>query len=149
LAALRKERSELPVIINPYTFNQYPLYKIQIHVALSLLEIVAWLKRKSTAISVTAQGITLFAILSDAFTSVLVKNNWGVIGAILILLRTFGTQHLHVDDEAYNTARKHSSLLSAVSSMVFTKSILEVVRYNREELMKEELFKEKWWWSDF
>jgi uncharacterized membrane protein len=95
----------------------------------------------------TTNMINMFAILSHACTSVLGRNYWGVFGAILMFFQNVDAEYLHMDE---NTAtRTLSSVLCAINSIVFTNSILEVQRYNREQLSKKELLKEKSWWALF
>jgi hypothetical protein len=76
----------------------------------------------------TTNMVILFAILSHAYTSVLGRNYWGVIGAILMFLQRF-SESLPMDE---NTDRQLTSLFCAINSIVFTNSILELKRYHEE-----------------
>jgi hypothetical protein len=109
------------------------LSEIQMHIALVGVPIVAWLKRKSTAIVVTTQVITLLAILSHAYISCLAGNYWGVAGAILmalqILAMSLPIRYTFFTNEF--STREASILFCAINSIVFTKSITQATRYPR------------------
>jgi len=114
----------------------------QIHVCLTGIPILVWLKRKSNLIVTTTQTVTTLAILSHSFMAFLYGNMWAFFGSFLMLMTLIAmslpvwyTFLLHT----FST-REVSLLLSAMASLVFPCAIAEAAHHRQAQKMENNVF---------
>jgi len=113
------------------TDKQLVTCNLQMHLAIIGVPMIAWLKRKTTAIVVTTQFITIITTVSHAYISFVASNYWGLGGSFLmglqILSMSLPLRYSFLFSDF--STREVAILFSAANSFLFTKSIEQAAKF--------------------
>jgi len=74
-----------PTLVSSFWMIYYPTVFAHAHAALALIPVIAWILKQNRVIVLSTQIVSAVAIASHAYICYLAQNNWGLVGAGIMI----------------------------------------------------------------